>query len=89
MDPNAHKAHVYPADHKEDCPRDKLHRTRAEEHCCSVQFDRLDDANFASSPDLMFWFLIFHSLHFSCHMSGKNSLVLPSLALFLPATFKS
>ncbi|KAG5443067.1 hypothetical protein CSKR_112164 [Clonorchis sinensis] len=53
------------------------------------QVDRLDDANFAASPDLMFWFLIFHSLHFSRHVSSRKPLVLPSLVLFLPATFKS
>ncbi|GAA55744.1 hypothetical protein CLF_108920 [Clonorchis sinensis] len=36
----------------------------------SVQFDRLDDANFAASPDLMFWFLIFHSYLLLCPKKG-------------------
>ncbi|GAA50461.1 pol-related protein [Clonorchis sinensis] len=35
----------------------------------TIHFDRLNDANSAASPDLMFWFLVFPSLHFSCHMS--------------------
>ncbi|KAG5450896.1 hypothetical protein CSKR_109266 [Clonorchis sinensis] len=52
----------------------------------SLQFGRLDDANFAASPDLMFWFLIFHSLHFSCHVlvMSRSLLFCPPSLCFCP-----